>query len=259
MINKAFKIVSDTVENALTPQGFKKEKVDNSNSNEMAALFTGETLAYSVVYYKDKMHMVMRQCTMTDDGPDNEWKTMATWMFDPSVDTEKEAQGIANDFAESLQSPVAIKRQKQTKKKSKGDDKGNADALFLAKRFVTVYPELKEEIRNEEDSYYPFRGATFAQNHIVPKVNETIRRGNKKEIEKVMQLLSNQYGNGNLDARSIITMVILNSVDPQYDEMITEYLSEDMKKTFKASVKYRDREVKPEKIKKQKKVIASRL
>ena len=71
---------------ALLAQGFSKQKV-SGNDNEMVSLFTSDTVAYSVVYFKDKMHMVMRQCAMTDEGPDNDWKTLATWMFDPDNDT----------------------------------------------------------------------------------------------------------------------------------------------------------------------------
>ena len=116
MINKAFKIVCAKVQEAVEPQGFKMNKVDSSNENEMVALFTSENVAYSVIYYIDKMHMVMRACAMTEDGPDNEWKTMATWMFNPETDTEKEAQSIGNDFVDCIGTKKNIKRVSQTKK-----------------------------------------------------------------------------------------------------------------------------------------------
>lgn len=258
MLNKAFNIVSSIVDEALTAQGFVKVKADSTNDNEMVSLFTSDTIAYSVVYYKDKMHMVMRQCTMTEDGPDNEWKTMATWMFNPETDTEKEAKSIGNDFADAVRTPTAIKRQKTTKKKAKSGE-NSTDPIFLSKRLVTLFPELKEEIKEEEDSYYPFRGVTFANEHICPKVNDLIKKGSKKDIEKLMQILSNQYSNGNIDTRSIVTIVILNSIDPQYDGKIKEYMSDDLKKAFEASVKYRNKDVSPERPKKKKRVIGTRL
>lgn len=258
MLNKAFGIVSNSVKTVLEPQGFTQAKVDSKDENEMVSLYTSENLAYSVIYFKDVKHMVLRSCSMTEEGPDNEWKTLATWMFDPETDTEKEAQGIANDFNDMLSSPVAIKRQKKAKKKAKKDE-GNADPLFLAKRFVNFFPELKDEIKTEEDSYYPFRGATFAQEHIVPKVKTLVNRGSKKELEKLGQTLSTQYGNGDIDTRSIITMVILNSLDPEKDDVIAQYLSEDLQKAQKAAAKYRNKDVKPEKVKKQKRIIGERL
>ena len=259
-IKEAFAVISDKVEEALVPQSFTRAKADSANDNELAALYISENLAYSVVYYKDRMHMVLRECPMTADGPDNDWKTMATWMFDPDSDTVKEANSIANDFVDALSAPTAVKRVKQTKKsKGKKDEDGNADPVFLMKRFVVLFPELRDEIVREEDCYYPFRGATFAKASVVPKVNELIKNGSDAEIKKLGSILSTQYGNGDMDTRSIITAVILNSVPAEYDAKISEYLSEELLKIFNQSKKLRGKTIKPEKEKKQKKTIAQRL
>lgn len=249
MINKAFNIVCDKVSAVLEAQGYKKNKVNNTDSNEMVALFTGENVAYSVIYYIDKMHMVMRSCAMTDDGPDNEWKTMATWMFNPETDSEREANSIGNDFAEAVSSPVNIKRVKQTKKKKSSDD-GNADPIFLYKRLVKLFPELKAEIKEEEDTYYPFRAVTFAREKVVPKVNAMGKMGVKADITKLMGILSAQYVNGDPDTRAIITIVILNSIDDQYIDVITQLMSDELSKAYKHAHKLKGKKVKPEKVKK---------
>ena len=260
MLKEAFKVISDKVEAELEPKGFKKVSAASADSNEMVALFVSDNMAYSVVYYVDKMHMVMRECGMTDDGPDNDWRTLATWMFDPDNDTLKEANSIGNDFVDVISGDKAIKKQRTAKKtKQKKDDEGNADPIFLSKRLVALFPELKEEIRNEEDCYYPFRSVTFTRASVVPKVNDLIKRGYDADIKKLMTLLSNQYANGDVDTRSIITIVILNSVDPGYDEKIEEYMSEELKKAFASAKKYRGKTVKPEKPKSNKKTIAQRL
>ena len=260
MLNEAFKVLTAKVEAALVEQNFQKVKADAANDNELVALYVSENLAYSVVYYKDRMHMILRECPMTDEGPDNDWKTLATWIFDPERDTLKEANSIGSDFVEALSAPTALKRVKQTKKsKGKKDDEGNADPLFLSKRFVTLFPDIKDEIKDEENCYYPFRGVTFARASIVPRVNKLIASGSEGELKKLGTILSAQYSNGDFDTRSIITVVILNSVDPENDEKIMGYLSEDLKKAFIHSRKWRGKEVKPEKEKKKKPTIAQRL
>lgn len=248
MMKKAFDLVCDRVYTALEPQGFIKQKVDNSNKDELVSLYTGEAVAYSVIYYVEKMHMVMRMCTMTDDGPDNEWKTLGTWMFDPAVDTEKEAVSIGNDFADAVGSAVAVKRVKQTKKK-KSKDEGSNDPVFLCKRLVKLFPSLKEQIKNEEDYHAKFRSVTFVKQYVVPKINDLLLRGTKDEIEKLVEILSAQYLNGDFDTRSIITIVILNSVDPKHYDVITPMMSDDLKKGFKAGLKYKGKKVRPEKVK----------
>lgn len=259
MVNKAFTLICNNLEKALTQQDFKKEKTDGAKSGELVALFTGETIAYSVVYSKDSMKMVLRSCTMTDEGPDNEWKSVATWVFDPSVDTEKEAQSIANDFCDAVSAPAALKKAKNTKKKKANKEDGNADPLFLAKRFATIFPELKPEIQNEENNHEAFRAVTFTRKFIVPKVNETLMRGVKADIDRVGKLLSAQYANGDMDTRSIITIVVLNSIEEKYHNAINETLSEDLQKAFKNALKYKGKSVKPEKRKKRKSFVADTL
>lgn len=258
MINKAFSIVCDKVKAALEPQGFKREKADTTDSNEMVALFTGENAAYSVVYYKDKMHMVMRSCSMTEDGPDNDWKTVSTWMFDPTVDTEKEATSIGNDFSDAVCAPSAIKRVKQAKKK-KSDDGGNADPVFFSKRLVKLFPELKDEIKYEEDHYYSFRAVTFTREKIVPKVKQLIDRGGKNDLTKLVSIFNAQYVNGDADTRSLITIVILNELSDSQLELIKPLMSDELKKAHKFAYRFKGKTVKPEKKKKPKMTAAQRL
>lgn len=253
----------DTINNkvfaVLEQQSFVKQNVENTEKNEIASLYTSEATAYIVVYYTDKKHVVLRTCAMTDEGPDNEWKTLATWMYDPAVDTSKEASSIGNDFAETLGAPVRVKALKTTKKKKK-DDEGNNDPLFLSKRMMTLFPELKEEVKAEQEGYSPFRGATFTKAHIVPKVNQALVGGNKKEIEKIAAVLNAQYKNGDIDTRSIITIVILNGIKGEKnDQLIEGFLSEDLVKAWGFAKKYRNKAVKPEKMKTKRPSMAERL
>ncbi len=258
MLNQAFTHISEKVEEALKPQNFTKQKIQSTDNNEMVSLFTSENMAYSVVYLRDKMHMMLRDCAMTDEGPDNNWRTLATWIFDPDHDTMKEASSIANDFCDAISAPSAIKKAKQAKKTKKSDD-GNADPLFFAKRFITVFPDIQDEIREEQDCYYPFRGATFAKASIVPRVNKLVHDGKPAELKKIGNILNAQYTNGDMDTRSIITIVVLNSIPDEDKEKLTEYLSDNLKVAAKHARKYRGKTVKPEKEKKKKQTIAQRL
>lgn len=243
---KAFDLIVGKIETELVKNGYKREKVASENSDELVALFTSQNVAYSVVYYKDKQQMILRSCTMTEDGPDNEWKTLSTWLYDETA-TQKDAESIANDFVEGVSGAVAIKRAKQVKQKKKKDDDGNADPKFLAKRFVTFFPELREEIKNEEDCYFPFRGATFAKEHLVPKINTYIKRASKPELEKIAGVFNLQYGNGDVDTRSIITIVLINSLEDEEYNSLSAYFNDDLKNAALAGRKYRGKTVKPEK------------
>ncbi len=248
---KAFDLIVGKVEEELAKSGYQKQKVAAENDNELVSLFTSENLAYSVVYYKDKMQMVLRSCTMTEDGPDNEWKTLATWLYDEEIAGQKDAESIANDFIEGVSGTVAIKRAKQVKQKKRKDDDGTATPKFLAKRFVAFFPELKDEIKNEEDCYFPFRGATFAKEHISDKVKTYVRRATKPEFEKLAGVFNLQYNNGDVDTRSIITIVLINSLDDEEYKALSVCFDDELKKAASAARKYKEKTVKPEKPKKR--------
>lgn len=243
-IKAAFELVAEKVSSALKAQGFSREKVA-STDNELVALFTGEAIAYSVVYYIDKMHMVLRSCSMTEEGPDNEWSTMATWMFNPETDGTKEAESIANDFTDTVSGAAVVKRVKQAKRKK--SDEGNADPLFLAKRFVTFFPELKADIKSEQEDYEEFRGVHFIRTYVISRVNALLERGAKNEVNKLAQMISTQYTNGDMDARSIITIVLLNSIDEKHMEKFKPLLSEELQKAWSYALKMKGKKVKPEK------------
>lgn len=241
---KSFDIIVEKVAQSLASQGFKREKTMNTDK-ELISLFTGEAVAYSVIYFMDKKHVVLRSCAMTEDGPDNEWNTMATWMFDAETDGVKEAESIGNDFFDAVSATAVVKRVKQAKKKK--TDEGNADPLFLAKRFVTFFPELKDTIKEERENYEEFRAVTFIRNYVVDKVNALINRSVKGELNKMAQMLSTQYANGDMDTRSIITIVILNSVEEKNIEKFMPLLSEDLQNAWSYALKIKGKKIKPEK------------
>ena len=140
---KAFDLIAGKVEEELRKSGYTKQKVASENEGDLVALFTSDNIAYSVVYILDRQQMVLRSCTMTDEGPDNEWKTLATWLYDEETSSQKDAESIANDFIEGVSGTIAVKRAKQVKQKKKKGDDGSADPKFLAKRFVAYFPEQR--------------------------------------------------------------------------------------------------------------------
>ena len=50
--NKAFDLVTGKVEEELSKQGFARQNVSADNASDLVALFTGENVAYSVLYEK---------------------------------------------------------------------------------------------------------------------------------------------------------------------------------------------------------------
>ena len=250
-IQNAFDLVADKVEKALAEQDYKRQNVDSQNDKEITALYTSEDTAYNIVYYKAKMRMVLRQCEMSGAEPDNNWKSVATWLFDPEVDTEKEADNIASDFIETIQGP---KQQAitQTRKKKKKDNDGNVDSLFLANRMVNYFPELKEDIAYEKLHYANFRGITFAKEKILPLFKKYVENEGANNLEKLSKSLNDIYNMGDLDVKGIISYILFNSIeDEKKREMLLENFTEANKKVIVAAFSLRGKKIKPEKPKKK--------
>ena len=150
---------------------------------------------------------------------------------------------------------------RQNKKRTKKDDGTlNADPQFLFNRLMGVFPELREEMAEERIHYGRIRFFTFAKEKIAPKVeNLALHYADSEPFEKMCTVLNDMYANADMDARSIITMAILNGIDDQAFANIKEKLSEDLGKVYKFGRGFRGKKVKPEKKKKSKKVVARSL
>ena len=256
-IERAFEIITSKVDEVLLGNGYTKQDVA-AGDNELTVLYTGE-VAYSVVYYKDNMRVVLRNCAMVDGEPDNSWKTVATWLFDPVADNVKEATNIGEDFAETIRGPKQIEvRQKQKKTKKEGE--GNNDPLFFANRMVAYFPELRDEIAYEKAHYENFRGVTFAEEKIVPRFRDYVKKANKNTLEKMSKNFATMYDNGDLDVKGIITYLLFNAVDDdeKYKMLVSEFEKSNRNIADEAR-RLRGKKLKPEKPKKKRKFIADTL
>lgn len=68
-------------------------------------------------------------------------------------------------------------------------------------------------------------------------------------------ILNDMYANADMDARSVITIAILNEVDDAAYANIREKLSEDLGKVYRFGRGLKGKKIKPEKRKKEKKKI----
>lgn len=255
MENKALDLICSRLEAVLEKQGFKKQKDKVQEEKGEAVLFVGETTAYSVLYNAEGKMFELRSTAMTDEGPeDSDWKSISNWIFDPETDTNKEAESIANDFCDTVDDSKrrAIVRAAQRKKaKQEGDD--SPGPVFFYKRLVGVFPDLRDAIAEEDAAYEEFRAVTFAKNEVVPRVDELARKKGSTQLKKICQLMEDFHKTGDLDVRSIITMVIMNGVSAESRANMLELMGPEFCKFYHRCEKYIGKEVRPEKPKTAKK------
>ncbi|MDP4117292.1 MAG: hypothetical protein Q8903_14245, partial [Bacteroidota bacterium] len=204
MDQKAFNLVADRVGEVLTAQGYvRSDKTPEAGT----VVFTGEDNAYAIAYDNDKKRFELRTAAMTEEGPDDTWKNISMWLFDPETDGTSGAESVVNDFIETIEGPKRKDAIQAARKKRKKDDEQNIDPLFFFNRMVGIYPALKEQLQEERERYVSLRSVTFTKQHINKLVAKTVDNGAADQFERLCTLLSDMYANGDIDVRSIVTMV----------------------------------------------------
>ena len=260
MINqKIFEMVAGSVETALNAQGYRRTE-GKAQEDGREVCFLGESTAYSVLYQESSKRFVLQTCDMDGEEPDGKWKSLSMWLYDPDTDTQAQAQSIVDDFSETLTGPKQ-KAAAKTRKKRKKEDDSNADPVFFFNRFVGLFPELKNELEMERSIYGDIRAVTFARERLLPKINALVNNPAEKDrIARCCQLFNDLYLAGDMDVRSIITIVILNGIKGEEAiQTVRSQMGEDLLKSYKAGLKMKGKKVKPEKKKKRKKFTAESL
>lgn len=236
-----FEVICGTI---LNNERMKKFNISNKEKNKV--MFNSGDLCYEINYSNEKNQIILSSVDIDSE----ERRTLSSWLLDDSA-SQKDADMISKDFIDTMAGKDKPSL-KQTKKKSSSDE-SNVTGIFFANRMVNIFPELKDEIQKEKECYDEFRSATFAKEHIAPRVSNLSCEGKEKiKISKLGKLLSDLYQNGNLDVRSIITMVILNGIENENAiNNLKPLLSGELQKAWDASLKYKGKNVKPEKPKKK--------
>lgn len=255
MEKKAFDLIAGRTEKVLDQQGFKRQKeVVRDEEHGDTVLFIGENSAYSITYNKDDGKFELRTTLMIEDeGPDEEnWKAISSWIFNPETDTVRDAESIADDFCNTLDDSKRRAAIRAAKRKATArDSDNNPGPVFFFKRLVNVIPELREEIAIERESYEDFRAVTFAKASVVPRVNALAKKKGSAPLKKLSELMEEFYNGGDLDVRSIITMVILNGIDADARQNVLDGMSASFQKYYRRCLKYKDKTVRPERIKRK--------
>lgn len=221
----------------------KMKKLKTEKTSETSFKIVKEDLTYEILYNEKEKKVSLKAIS----NETKEEKNISSWLLDNKNSTQKDAKLIAEDFIESIAGKTKTVINQIKKKDSSGN---NNSGLFFANRMATFFPELKEKIQNEKETYESFREATFAKEFILPSINNYIKtETNKSKLNKLSKTLSELYKTSGLNIRSIITMVILNGLDSE-NIKFSESLSDELKSAWEHAKKYKGKKVKPEKVKK---------
>lgn len=245
-----FEICIGKMESELTEKGYVKSEGTAAGNNPYA-LYRSEADTLLIKYAKNEKRFYL--CKGEAGASAEDCGHVQTYFFDEAGgDGEREAVGVALDFLDTLSTPVRPSKDrlaavaKQAKKEESGD---SMDANFFVNRIPAAFPECRMPLISHKEYYGEILPLKFCEETVCAALADNLRKGNKARLNPFFELISNAYTKGDMDTKSIIVQVILNSImDEEHRAFAESKLSDTLRKAWIAGRKYIGKEVKPEPI-----------
>lgn len=213
--------------------GFKKE-----SETENSVTFSGEKGAYRITFDAANS-LALFDCAYAYDGSDESFKTVSKSLFDADAYDEKDAKSFANEVADEIggifnkRKKVDLEKVKMPKAVSRTKAKNGVvsyDCDSLANRFGTLYPEMKQDIKENVAKYGEFLPETFFAEHGTKKVLDVIESGSDAERKKLFKMLNEIYEDGTNEVQDVIGVTILGEMknDKRLMDIADRYMSDYM-------------------------------
>ena len=227
MNTEAYNLIIDTISHILEAKKFHPVDLENGS------YFTDGTVAVRVRYNQDNEQFYLEQTTMDGETPAAEWKVLSSWLFGKDEQV-KQAKSIANDFEDTLREflgvkPATAKTTTAANLPQKANPGDEPTPATLAGRFLTVFPQFKEQYQSYVTEGGTFLYVLFFEEIAVPHFGVLLDANDKKRLEKFFDMLNHTYCNGDKDARSVVTAVILAGAlrgQPQRMATANQYMEE---------------------------------
>lgn len=227
-----FRIIEKQLESSNEELGFRKSAED-----ETGITFSGEKGMYRVVY--DQLNNIMAFECAYDNSDNAEFNTISRSLFDTKTYNERDAKSLANEINDEISSmfksrkKVNLDKVKMPKAVSRTKAKNGVisyDTDSLANRFGTLYPEMKDLIKQNIVDYGEFLPETFFTQFGSSKVIDVIANGSETDQKKLFRMLNEVYEDGTNEVQDIIGVTILGEMknDPKLMAVADKYMSDYM-------------------------------
>lgn len=231
-ISEVFRLIEKQLEKTNTELGFSKSGSEESNIS-----FSGDKGIYRIVY--DAQTSIMAFECAYDNSDNAQFNTISRSLFDAETYDERDAKSLANEINDEITSLFNVKKQvnldkvKMPKAVSRTKAKNGIvsyDTDSLANRFGTLYPDMKDAIKENIAKYGEFLPETFFMEVGTARVMDIIANGSDADCKKLFRMLNEIYEDGINEVQDIIGVTILGEMknDPKLMETADKYMSDYM-------------------------------
>ncbi|MBO5291002.1 MAG: hypothetical protein J6K49_07440 [Clostridia bacterium] len=254
-LNYALEHIMKGIDETVTEYGFRPEYPDGvfppqlpieKDGEKSVIMYRSERGRIRIEHLGDKLSLF---CAKADDeAPDDDMKRASLSLLDLENFNDKDLKYIYEEYIETFQKLFSQKNAGAGKKMptpvSRTQAKSGAlayDANTLGSRFTTIYPELRDEYKNNLELYGEFLAEDFFVNHGNKYVIETIKENDKIKMRKLFNLLNDIYEDGTNDTQSLVAVTILGSslaANPELIDIAKEHFSDTMMEPVSEIISY---------------------
>ncbi len=255
-LNYALNLIMKGIEGTLTDLGFKVEypegvqKPDlpiSTEGKKSVIMYRGEKGRIRLEFENNKLGLFIAHADESD-APDDDMPRISLSLLELETFEERDLKYIFEEYIETFEKNFSNKNSMAGKKLptpvSRSQAKSGAlsyDANTLGSRFTTIYPELRDEYKNNIELYGEFLAEDFFVNHGNALVIETIRENDKVKMRKLFNLLNDIYEDGTNDTQSLVGVTILGvslAENPDLIDNATSYFSDTMSEPVGEIISY---------------------
>ncbi|MGN0114160.1 MAG: hypothetical protein ACI396_02420 [Acutalibacteraceae bacterium] len=202
MDNQFYSLIIDAVEKTMSEKG-----ITLNTDSEDINFYTDGKRAFRITY-DEKQKLVKLEFALLKEGEGVDFKTVSSWLFDDNS-TEGDAKSIGNDFSDTVLEQLGEKATAQGVRKVEMPSKDkNAETVTIdsfTARFLAVFTAYKPDYVKNVSDYGEFMYDKFYTEFGVKALRDTMESNNKKQINKMFELLNNCYVIG--DSATCTTIV----------------------------------------------------
>ena len=254
-LNYALEHIMKGIDETVTEYGFRPEYPNGvfppqlpieKDGEKSVIMYRSERGRIRIEHLGDKLSLF---CAKADDeAPDDDMKRASLSLLDLENFNDRDLKYIYEEYIETFQKLFSQKNAGAGKKMptpvSRTQAKSGAlayDANTLGSRFTTIYPELRDEYKNNLGLYGEFLAEDFFVNHGNKYVIETIKENDKIKMRKLFNLLNDIYEDGTNDTQSLVAVTILGSslaANPELIDIAKEHFSDTMMEPVSEIISY---------------------
>ena len=255
-LNYALNLIIKGIESTTEKAGLKVEYPDGvrppeapvtTEGNKSVIMYRGDTGRMRIEYADSKLSLFIARADESD-APDDDMPRASLNLLDLEEYDERDLKYIFEEYIETIEKSFIGKAANTSKKLPTPVSRTQAkngvlsyDANTLGDRFTKIYPELRDEYKNNIELYDEFLAEDFFKKYGNAVVIETIRENDKIKMRKLFNLLNDIYDDGTNDTQSLVAVTILGvsiSENPELLEKAQPYFGDTMNEPVNEIIKY---------------------